>query len=233
MKRIKKFKEWLDHFRDQTLMECDLDIVDDNMFLKGIWTSIVLCLMSVACMIGAPLSLVISIILSPTSIIVTKIIDKKEKAEHDKNLAKIKDLLNKHANDVFKDTGLLYVDFKGDQKRYDTNSREFIYNFIHTYNLKFDTKYVDNKEAFQCSYGRRRSLGDIYLITKNYYPEITIEEVLTHLIDFAEKGWIAGMHCGQIHKYVFFNNGLYKREDRLEYLPDSLKFRDLINIYKP
>lgn len=56
----------------------------------------------------------------------------------------------------------------------------FIINLIRTYNNQYDTTYVSNGHV-QTEAGKRRSLGDIYMLCKQYYPECNLHEVINLL----------------------------------------------------
>src|ERR1700739_1054433 len=53
---------------------------------------------------------------------------------------------------------------------------KFIKNFLFIYNDNYIT--VDKDDKYICSLNRRRSLGDIFLICRGYYPNCTIDNVL-------------------------------------------------------
>ncbi len=80
----------------------------------------------------------------------------------------------------------------------------FIKNFFIDYNYSYNT--VNKKNKVICATGRRRSLGDIYLICKYYYPNCTIIEVFKELIALLNLGNINTQKCSDIRKYVFYSN---------------------------
>lgn len=65
-------------------------------------------------------------------------------------------------------------------------------------NAQNSTIWSDTKIC-QTTSGRRRSLGDIFMICRYYYPTITLAEVLTQL--YAKFG---SSICSTIHKRVFY-----------------------------
>lgn len=78
----------------------------------------------------------------------------------------------------------------------------------------------------------RRSLGDIYRISKQYYPNVTLIEVLQALIKMLDKGDIGGSRCNQIKKYVFHTDSrTIKLDDWVEYTLDW-RFKDIYEYIK-
>ncbi len=52
---------------------------------------------------------------------------------------------------------------------------EFLINFFREYNNNHDTRYVDVDDV-QTDAGCRRSMGDLYLLVKYYYPSVTFKQ---------------------------------------------------------
>lgn len=108
----------------------------------------------------------------------------------------------------------------------------FILDFMIDYNTRFDT--YDNLGWFVCGTDRRRSLGDIYLICKGYYPNCTIEEVFKILIRMLNDGIICGSYCNTIHKFVFYpsHHSSHNSFDvKVEY-KEGIRFKQLLELYK-
>ena len=108
----------------------------------------------------------------------------------------------------------------------------FILDFMIDYNTRFDT--YDNLGLFVCGTDRRRSLGDIYLICKGYYPDSTIEDVFKVLIRMLDDGIISGSYCNTIHKFVFYpsHHSSHNSFDvKVEY-KEGIKFKQLLELYK-
>lgn len=84
--------------------------------------------------------------------------------------------------------------------------RDFLVKFFTEWNDNKNTVYVDTREV-QTDTGRRRSLGDIYMICKYYYPKITLEEVLRELLieldNYFESGFRTS-YCFNICKRVWY-----------------------------
>lgn len=82
---------------------------------------------------------------------------------------------------------------------------EFLQNFFVTYNNEHPTIYVESKKE-QTSVGRRRSLGDIFLICKYYYPSCNLNDVVKILFKTFPtklKGFRSS-YCYTINKRVFY-----------------------------
>lgn len=106
----------------------------------------------------------------------------------------------------------------------------FILDFMIDYNDRFDT--ITHYGGIVCYIGRRRSLGDIYLICKGYYPHCTIEEVFKVLIRMLDDGTISGSYCNTINKFVFYTASHHNNFDvRVEY-KEGIKFKQLLELYK-
>lgn len=106
----------------------------------------------------------------------------------------------------------------------------FILDFMIDYNTRFDT--YDHNGWYICGTDRRRSLGDIYLICKGYYPDCTIEDIFKILIRMLEDGTISGSYCNTIHKFVFYTASHHNNFDvKVEY-KEGIKFKQLLELYK-
>ena len=85
---------------------------------------------------------------------------------------------------------------------------EFLIKFFKTYNNEKNTIFVDTL-AVQCTPEKRRSLGDIYMILKYYYPDVTLNEVLNLLYNVLPVKLNPGFRtskCSQILKRVWYYN---------------------------
>ncbi len=113
-----------------------------------------------------------------------------------------KNLIN-YGNKLLKKEGL----YKFKNYEIKTNNiplNMFIKNFFIDYNYSYNT--VNKRNKVICTTGRRRSLGDIYLICKHYYPNCTIIEVFKELVALLNLGNINTQKCSDIRKYVFYSN---------------------------
>lgn len=82
----------------------------------------------------------------------------------------------------------------------------FLVKFLIEWNNEKKTIWSDTKET-QTDIGKRRSLGDIYMLCKYYFPECTLTEVLellyVNLNDAIENGYRTCV-CQQIKKRVWY-----------------------------
>lgn len=116
----------------------------------------------------------------------------------------------------------------------DKNLKSFLINFFIIYNNEEDSIYDENN-LIQTKLGKRRSLGDIYIICKYYYPNCTLEDIIKLLyIDIAKE--VSGFRtnkCNQIHKRVWYyqkgNNNIADRDSKDEY---NNNYNYYINILK-
>lgn len=86
--------------------------------------------------------------------------------------------------------------------------REFIIRFFNEWNNDKNTIYKDNREV-QTEAGRRRSLGDIFMICRYYYQNCTLREVVEILYRGNLQNDIEGFrtsYCSIIHKRVWYSN---------------------------
>lgn len=93
--------------------------------------------------------------------------------------------------------------------------QEFLINFINDYNNRFNTVYYNSGNT-QTSCGRRRSLGDIYMICKFYFPNIELIDVVKLLYGeflttdvFKRPNTSKDLrtsYCSTINKRVWYSN---------------------------
>lgn len=84
--------------------------------------------------------------------------------------------------------------------------QEFLVRFFQEWNLEKNTIYVDDS-AVQTAPNKRRSLGDIYMICKYYYPNCTLNEVLNLLYNVIPTVITRGYrtsYCFTINKRVWY-----------------------------
>jgi len=91
---------------------------------------------------------------------------------------------------------IVIPDYQHDEK---TTLKEFIKTFIYK---EYRTIYKKNKKE-QCRSGAYRSMGDIYNLCREYYPNIKVEEVMKCLVDMYKNGKTASFYCSNIRKRVF------------------------------
>lgn len=90
----------------------------------------------------------------------------------------------------------------------DVNVNEFIKTFLKSHNSTYYTYGFKTKNLI-CRKGRRRSIGDIYLVCKNYYPDTRLDDVIVCLIKLIDEKVIAVSKCSEINKYVFTKKNSY------------------------
>lgn len=79
--------------------------------------------------------------------------------------------------------------------------KNFIANLIFILNTHYTLDHLNN---VYCNPNKLRSLGDLFLITKQYFPEITLKEVMKELaFNVVEKIYTV-IWCPDIKKRVFF-----------------------------
>lgn len=116
----------------------------------------------------------------------------------------------------------------------DRNLNSFISNFFKEYVYNCIT--MDKTERYICGINRRRSLHDLYLICKNYFPECTFEDVLKTVINMT-KNYTPSLNysfCRDVNKYVFYISVISNHiqgDSKLEF-NDSISFNDLKIYYK-
>lgn len=105
----------------------------------------------------------------------------------------------------------------------------FIIAFFKKYNNEYNTVHFNNIEYDICDTHRRRSLHDIYLITKYYYPEITFIDIIKTIISLLKMNIICGSYCSTVKKYVFYTPSVSEHNNFnsfLEFTKD-ITFNDL------
>jgi len=81
---------------------------------------------------------------------------------------------------------------------------DFIIAFLQELTTKHGTIHVKTKDVL-CVAKKRRSLGDIYMIVKYYYPKATLTEVVCSLFSLVGKegGW-RYTWCSQTNRKMFY-----------------------------
>lgn len=95
---------------------------------------------------------------------------------------------------------------------------QFLIRFFKEWNEDKDTIYADDKSV-QTVAGKRRSLGDIFLIMRYYYPTITVKEVMNLLVNALPRKINDGFRsswCNQTSKKMFYydteqENGVFDK----------------------
>lgn len=98
----------------------------------------------------------------------------------------------------------------------------FIKTFFTKWNLNRDTIYVNTK-AVQTEANKRRSLADIFMLCRYYYPECTLLDVIKVLyIKIVDTKDFRSSYCFKIQKRVWYyskNSGtaVYNKDSKDEY----------------
>ena len=84
-----------------------------------------------------------------------------------------------------------------------------------------------------CRLGARRSIKDIYLVVKYYFPEITFEQVLEDIVRLYNEQFINGSFCNDVRFYVFYPEVVSSARNPEKILENSqeITFKDLINYF--
>lgn len=84
---------------------------------------------------------------------------------------------------------------------------EFLIKFFQDWNEKKNTIYVDTEEV-QTMIKKRRSLQDIFLICRYYFPSCTLKEVMTLLQTvLPKKASLRSSFCGVIKRKTYYWDG--------------------------
>jgi hypothetical protein len=114
----------------------------------------------------------------------------------------------------------------------DPNIEDFISKFFKNFNLIYDTYETDTNRII-CRRHRRRSIGDLYLICKSYYPDTRLDDVIKCLIKLIKSETIAVSKCSDIKKYVFVLKDSYTNnhmDKDVEFI-HGVSFKQLITYY--
>ena len=124
------------------------------------------------------------------------------------------------------------LNIKGFKHLFKEYDKKFILRFLRNINNEYYT--VDSKtNCVTCRLGARRSIKDIYLIVKYYFPEITFEQVLEDIVRLYNEQFINGSFCNDVRLYVFYTDQIsfVRQSDRTLELSQELTFKDLINYF--
>ena len=124
------------------------------------------------------------------------------------------------------------LNIKGFKHLFKEYDKKFILRFLRNINNEYYT--VDSKtNRVTCRLGARRSIRDIYLVVKYYFPEITFEQVLEDIVRLYNEQFINGSFCSDVRLYVFYIDQISfaRYPDRTLELSQELTFKDLINYF--
>lgn len=127
------------------------------------------------------------------------------------------DLLVKLEKRIIKDYGGRTLKFNVFKRKRSEDFHTFMSLFMER-NKEFDTIYSDTSEV-QTTKGRRRSMGDIFMICKYYYPSTTLTKVVKYLYGEYQIMTVGGsIFCGTVKKRVFRPD--YSKHNHLEYIDE-------------
>ena len=124
------------------------------------------------------------------------------------------------------------LNIKGFKHLFKEYDKKFILRFLRNINNEYYT--VDSKtNRVTCRLCARRSIRDIYLVVKYYFPEITFEQVLEDIVTLYNQDFINGSFCSDVRLYVFYTDQISsaRNSDRTLELSQELTFKDLINYF--
>ena len=124
------------------------------------------------------------------------------------------------------------LNIKGFKHLFKEYDKKFILRFLLNMNNEYYT--VDSEtNRVTCRLGARRSIKDIYLIVKYYFPEITFEQVLEDIVSLYNQQFINGSFCNDVRLYVFYTDQISfaRYPDRTLEFSQELTFKDLINYF--
>lgn len=94
-------------------------------------------------------------------------------------------------------------------KKRKENLEEFLFRFFNEWNHEKDTIVIETREV-QTAKSRRRSLGDMFMLCRYYYPKCTLKEVATALYKgmfkrtFANDYKMRSSFCGGTQRRMFY-----------------------------
>lgn len=138
----------------------------------------------------------------------------------------ISKILDNHEKRLF--SGEPFYKLEGFANPHDS-LEDFVKSFVLSYRHHYCT--INALGNIICYPGKRRSIGDIFLICKYYYPGCTLQQVLGILVGLLEDNKISGGWCSTINKFVFhYDSSNYGIDNRVEY-DSNIKFRDVVNYF--
>lgn len=103
--------------------------------------------------------------------------------------------------------------------------KKFIFNFLKEYGYSDQFNTRDDKEVLICGMCHNRSIDEIFVVTKNYFPRLTVKGFLKTFASVIgdDKNTMVVFYCPDIKKYVVANDwgweldedvfcGIYQRD---------------------
>ena len=227
----------------------DRDSSNDEVFEMGLLVLFIISIINLGLLLISPL-FIISCIINFIYYFVKDYYEKKAEIKRNKELKiKIEAWINyyqqyvneivplKLGNSVMSNYNLTRINpqdlnIKGFKHLFKEYDKKFILRFLRNMNNEYYT--VNSKtNRVTCRLGARRSIRDIYLIVKYYFPEITFEQVLEDIVRLYNEQFINGSFCYDVRLYVFYTDQISfaRQSDKTLELSQELTFKDLINYF--
>lgn len=153
------------------------------------------------------------------------------------NNSYIKKSLKEYENSLNEKNTYYLTSITGSQKFdcivLESNIDEFLIKFFNNFNNTYRT-HETNTNKYICGISRRRSIGDLYLICKNYFPDTNLDDVIISLIKLVNSDKLGISKCSDIKKYVFVKKNDYTgnyQDKNLEFI-HGINFKQLITYYE-
>ena len=114
-----------------------------------------------------------------------------------------KEKLKEIENRLIKQDGLLF--FADHHKPILTNDLTKDIKLLVNNTQFYPTFSTRNPKEIQCMSSKRRSFGDMFLLVKFYYPDVTFKEIRDTLLDLGREKFLAITYCENIKKRVVVN----------------------------
>ena len=123
------------------------------------------------------------------------------------------EVVNKYEQEILVEPGVLHFEYNAD---FDTSNLENFLLQVVRWNKGYDDKKLGNtytaNEDYQCRTNANRSIGDLFLLARNYYSNtITLLEVMQAMYNlvegdakFAPGIYVISFICPDINKYVIY-----------------------------
>ncbi len=107
-----------------------------------------------------------------------------------------------------------------------TTFKRWLQVYFSTYNKRNATIYEDGKH--QCGKDKNRSLADIYNTARSYFPRLTLQKLMSTIVELQKENKTKVLYCPLIKKRVFFkksynwNGWGEKGSSHSKYYPNSM-----------
>jgi superfamily II RNA helicase len=118
---------------------------------------------------------------------------------------KVEKLINKAEKRLSKRLKIDIEDYNHDSSM---SYKQFLKNLLKEVVIQKPTLFLEGKRVGQkqTSKNKGRSIGDLYLISKNYYPDITIQEIREILWDLYQNKKLRRWFC-YVHNKIMYKWG--------------------------